>query len=444
MPEAAAEPIPTAEPRAAPAAPAAHPAGPPETAGEVERYYRRNFAANVGDGAFWQLGISFISVQAILPVFVSRLTTSDLLIGLIPAIMEVGWYLPQLFVAPLVTRLKRVRPMVVWLGVAERLPMLLLGAGTLLLRDSPAAVLLAVFFGLHVARSLVSGTVANAWTELMARIIPARRRGLFFGVMAALGGLLSLAGSAGARAILAGYPFPANFALCFVVGFGMASLGWLCLSATVEPATAPSQAPRGRDYWRSLGAILRQDRNFRRYVISRMTFGLSSMAPGFLAVSAVQRFALGDEQAAVFSALLFGAGVVANLAWGWLGDRLGHKLTLELSGGLLLVSLGCALAAPSVWFYYAAFAALGAANAGNVLATVAIVMEFAPPERRPVYIGLAGTLRAPVAGLAPLLGGWLAGAFGYQALFAVAMVPVGLAVAMTRLLVTEPRQAEGK
>jgi hypothetical protein len=70
-------------------------------------------------------------------------------------------------------------------------------------------------------------------------------------------------------------------------------------------------------------------------------------------------------------------------------------------------------------------------------------MEFAPPSQRPVYIGLAGTLRAPVAGLAPLLGGWVAGAFGYPALFAVTMVPVALSVILTRMAVVEPRQSEG-
>jgi MFS family permease len=412
-------------------------------ASEVARDYRRNLIANVSDGVVWQFGMAFISVQAILPVYVSRLTPSEVLIGLIPAIFELGWYLPQLFVAQYVTRLARTKPMVLVLGGAERLSILAIALVAVFAEQASPAALLWLFFGLHTLRSLFGGILGNGWQEMIARIFPPRKRGLYFGTTFALGGVVGLIGAAGAREVLAGSAFPVNFGWSFLIGFSATAASWICLTFTREPSVAPAEAAlSGRDYWRSIPVIWRQDHNFRRYIISRLVASFGNMATGFYAVAAVRRFDLGDEQAAVFSALLFGSAVVANPAWGWLGDRFGHKLTLELSGVLLLASLGCVLAAPSVLFYYLAFAVLGASNSGNIIATLAVTMEFAPPAQRPVYIGLAHTLRAPVIGLAPLLGGWLAGRFDYPAMFAVTLVPVALAVVLTRLTVAEPRLAE--
>jgi hypothetical protein len=59
---------------------------------KVARYFRRNFIANAGDGMAWLLGTSFFSVATILPVYSSRLTDSAILIGMIPALTDVGWY----------------------------------------------------------------------------------------------------------------------------------------------------------------------------------------------------------------------------------------------------------------------------------------------------------------------------------------------------------------
>jgi hypothetical protein len=50
------------------------------------------------------------------------------------------------------------------------------------------------------------------------------------------------------------------------------------------------------------------------------------------------------------------------------------------------------------------------------------------------------TLRAPVIGLAPLVGGWIAGRFGCPALFGATKISVALGVAMLCLTLEEPRK----
>lgn len=81
------------------------------------KHLKYNIAVNVLDGAFFGLGWGCSSFGTIIPLFVSRLTQSATLIGLIPAIHGVGWQLPQLFMANAVARRRRYKPMVLWLMV---------------------------------------------------------------------------------------------------------------------------------------------------------------------------------------------------------------------------------------------------------------------------------------------------------------------------------------
>jgi hypothetical protein len=70
----------------------------PETL-ERDKNFPFNFLVNLIDGGFFGLGIGFASFVTVLPLFVSSLTDSAILIGLIPAVHVVCWQFPQLFTA---------------------------------------------------------------------------------------------------------------------------------------------------------------------------------------------------------------------------------------------------------------------------------------------------------------------------------------------------------
>ena len=90
----------------------------------VRKHLRHNILVNLLDGGFFGLGWGFGSIGTILPLFVSRMTDSAILIGIIPAIHAVAWQFPQLFMAKPVSRLRRYKPMVMVLTINERVPYL--------------------------------------------------------------------------------------------------------------------------------------------------------------------------------------------------------------------------------------------------------------------------------------------------------------------------------
>ena len=69
-----------------------------------------------------------------------------------------------------------------------------------------------------------------------------------------------------------------------------------------------------------------------------------------------------------------------------------------------------------------------------------MTIDFAKdPAERPAYVGLANTLVAPFAIIAPLLGGWLADTTGYASAFSASAIGGVLAWLVLRALIRDPR-----
>ena len=191
---------------------------------------------------------------------------------------------------------------------------------------------------------------------------------------------------------------------------------------------------------RSLPEVLRRDRNFRMYLLSQFVFSLSGMATGFLVVYTVKTWNLSDAQASGFVIAMQVGLALANLFFGFLADRKGHKLSLEICLLLSALSLVLAIIAPGPAWFYLIFFFRGAVNAGTFISGISIVYEFNQPENRPTYIGLANTIPGAASSVAPLIGGWLAGAVSYQSMFIVSAIIGAVSWVLLRFAVREPRK----
>ncbi len=192
-------------------------------------------------------------------------------------------------------------------------------------------------------------------------------------------------------------------------------------------------------YLRQLPTILRKDSNYLRYLISRTTIQLGTMASGFYVIYGIERFRIDGAGVGLLTAVLVGSAAIVNVLWGIVGDRRGHKTVLACAAfALALAALVAWLSASQTWLAVT-FVLLGVYRAGDGVSSLNIILEFCAPEDRPTYIGLTNTLLAPVLTLAPLLGGWLAMTFGYNGLFATALLCATLGGCLMAFWVREPR-----
>ncbi len=413
---------------------------------EIQRNYRWNFFVNTLDGATFGLGMSFFSSEIVLPLFVSHFTDSPLAIGLIAFLGWGGVLLPQMFMANAVERAPRKKLFPMTLGFfLERLPIFLLAPVIYLLAAGRPLLTLVLFFVLYTWHNVGAGVIIVGWQDMIAKVIPVDRRGRFFGLSNFIGNGAGILGALAVPLVLE-FAFPLGFVLSFAITAALLFLSWASLSLTREPAVYSSKpAVSQLDYLRSLPDVLRRDHNFRFYLLAQIVFALSGMAAGFLVVYAVQTWRLPDAQAGGFMIALQVGLTLANLFFGFLSDRKGHKLSLEICLLLNALALVLAILAPGPAWFFPVFFLSGAVSAGTFISGISIVYEFTAAENRPTYIGLANTIPGIVVAVAPLLGGWLAGATSYRSMFILSAIAAAAAWLLLHFAVREPRSlAEGQ
>jgi MFS family permease len=299
---------------------------------------------------------------------------------------------------------------------------------------------LLLFFVLYGWHAFGVGLIVVGWQDMIAKIIPVNHRGRFFGITNFIGNGAGVLGALALPFVLDRYTFPLGYVIAFTVASVCILLSWVFIALTRELAVYSSKpAVSQLEYLRSLPAVLGRDRNFRFYLLTQIIFALSGMATGFLVVYAVQRWKLPDAQASGFTVALQIGLALANLFFGFLADRKGHKLSLEICLAVSVLSLVLAIVAPSPWWFFPIFFLRGAVNAGIFVSGISIVYEFTDAENRPTYIGLANTIPGVAGALAPLIGGWLASALSYQAMFVLSAVIGVVSWGLLRFAVAEPR-----
>ena len=410
---------------------------------KVQQDFRWNFTANALDSALFWLGLSFAAPATIMPLYVRHLTDSQLLLGLIGTIGGAGWYLPQLLTANYIERLPRKKPVVVNIGFfSERLPILVMSASTFLFAATSPSLALRLFFLAWTWHTVGAGMIAVAWQEMFARVIPVHYRGRLLGIANFAGTASGIVGAALSAALLERYAYPLNFALCFALAFAFMLLGWFSMALTREPPLHSAKPPTSlSDYWRRLPIVLRKDSNFGAYVLARILTVLARMGTGFLTVYSAERWHLSDSQAGLYTTVMVLGQAVGNLSLGPLADRRGHKLVLEISLALSALGMLAAVLAPSPVWMNVVFAAVGAMTAADIISMIGIVMEFAEPEDRPTYLGLANTIPGLFAAVAPLIGASIAARTNYRAMFFMATMLSLIAWGTMHSRVVEPRAA---
>lgn len=411
--------------------------------GQVERNLNWNFSVNVLDNMFYALAISLVSQETIMPLLVSELTDSTIAVGLIPAIFSLSFLLPQLFVANHAEGLRRKLPFVLLgSGLLQRLPYPLIGLALLLFAvEAPALALLLFFIGIATA-AFGGGIVTPAWFTMIGKVIPTRRRGIFFGLADGGGLLMGVIGAYFVGRVLDIVDYPGRFALLFLVCGVIHAISWFSLSLTREPPSdVVKKAAPLRHYFRQLPTVLRGHANYRRFLIGYALLRLSMMSVSFFIVFGNINYELSGADIGLLNAIFIGTQAVMRLLFGWLGDRWGHKRNLVISAASMVLAAAFALSSSDVAGLIPAFVCLACAISSDMVSHFNIVLEFADPADQPTYIGLTNTLMAPFTFIGPIFAGWIAKDFNINLLFLVSLAFGILGAALLLWWVREPRQA---
>ena len=408
----------------------------------VARHFRHNAIINTLDISFFFMADSFWNINTIMPVFAATLTENPFIIGLMPAIVNAGWFLPQMFMASRLSRTPKILPFSIRMGILERIPYVLFPALALAIPHIPKTLSLTLLILLMTWRGIAGGMSALPWQEVMARVIPLSHRARFFGFSRVFGQAAGILGSVLSGIILANLSYPGNYAL----GFGIAVIiQWFSFASYIqnrepepENVASPADEPSARESQKSVidfgmfGRILKEDSNFRLYLIARSISFIGNMATAFIAVYAIKAFQLPDEQAAVFTGVILASGVIGYALWGVVGDRIGPKKIMVLSFVCWFLALLFAIFSKLIWIYYLVFVLFGLYQSGVGVGDSMLIMELGEESLRPTYLGMGRTLTGSFLLFAPVLAGSLVARYGYTVMFIVSIV----FIAVSALLMT--------
>jgi len=409
---------------------------------EVEKNLPRNFAVHLVHGLLGQTGFRLLNTPTFVPAYILLLSNgSDFAVGLALSLQALGSAITPLFSASLIGHRDQVLPVGWWTGGAMRVAVLALALGGYFLTGQGAlyaAIIALALFGLF------AGMQAVIFQVLLAKVIPVTNRGKLMGLRNFLAGITTaLVGWFGGHYLLGEPPTASGYAGIFLLAFALTTCGLLMLIMVREPRP-PTVAPRQslRQHLSGMPAFLRREKNFSRYLVARALATLGRMALPFYILYAGQSMGLGGATLATLTVAFTIAATGSNLLWGLVADRYGFRMCLLLNIALWLISTLAILGSVSIAALILVFVGIGASQEGFRMASMSLALEFGSREETALRLATANTAAETAGSIAPLLGGIIAAALGYSAVFAVASVCLLLGGSLL-LRVPEPRYSPG-
>ncbi len=389
-------------------------------------FRQRNFWLGVTNGIIFNASSAFLNANTILPLFVSRLTDSSFLVGTASALHEVGWFVPQLFVAAASAHHSKQKPLYIRAAFFRLAVFLALLASFFFSSYQRPEQVLFFFFLFYGLYSIGGGFAGVAFMEIVSKTVPPERRGSFWGLRMSVGGLLAAAFGRLVAEVLDNNPFPRNYEILFLFAFFFIFAGLFSFAWVKEPVL-PNRLPKVpyRQRLQEAFLLLKTDPHFFRLYCTRLLIGTYTVAAPFYVLFG--RFELGFPVG--YAGLLVSAEVlglaVSNLWWSAFSNRGQDGLVLAGSAGLAVFAPLWALISGWLGFgpylFALIFFALGATNSGLAVGYLNHLLKIAPDSSRTLYIGLLHTLLFPIL-FFPGLGGLILQNLSYIALFCFAFV----------------------
>ncbi len=158
------------------------------------------------DYGLFLVGLAFASQATILPAFAAWLGAPNVVIGAIPAVMTLGWFLPSLFAAGHTEALPRQWPFIMrWTGW-ERVPYLVMALCAFFVAERAPALTLAIVLTMLALSTGIGGLLMPSWMDLIGRAVPTVMRGRFFALSSLAAGVVGFGASVIVADVLARVP----------------------------------------------------------------------------------------------------------------------------------------------------------------------------------------------------------------------------------------------
>jgi len=248
------------------------------------------------------------------------------------------------------------------------------------------------------------------------------------------------------NSLLVEYEYPVNFGVIFLLALVFIALGLFSFFFIQEPELKNPRAKRSLvENIKEAYSFFQSDQNYKTLFWVRTATSSFLLGYPFYIIFAKQVMLYPAGSAGIFVSYEMGGYLVSNLLWAYLSDRVSNRLVMLLSAisaalAPCFVLISFAVRLP-LHLFALSFFLLGATASGLWVGFINYLLEIAPEDHRPLYLGFLNSLVALTLFL-PLLGGTILQLSSYQFFFALILGLALLSVFMAyRLYKSQSSQA---
>ena len=406
-----------------------------------QKIEQHNIKYNIAEGGVYISSSAFVSPQTVVPALLARLGGTNIEIGMVSVLTYVGLYIPQLFAARYVEALPWKKPWSISFGTAQRFVVLLMGLLVLFFGGSGSPWILAIFLFLFFMNSVIAGITTPGWFDMFAKLTSPKKRGRLVGIRNSLGGLGAFIGGFVLTWLLATFAFPVNYAVGFFIAFVLQMASIVIQARFIEKDPSPvGEVRKLSSYLNELPALLRQNKQFTKFLIASAFLIIAMVPSGFFTVYVLRDFHAGESIVGQYTLAMVAIQVVSAVAIGFITDRWGNKISLLITSASMLLASSWAMVAPSPGWFTLVYVFFGITLGAEMMVRFNMAIEYCPPQLRSMFIGLMNTILAPFY-LAGLAGGFLSDLVGYKGVFLFGIVASLIGIYILARYVPDPRKA---
>lgn len=355
-----------------------------------------NFFLQIISQFLTQLGDAISNPKIILPWVLESVAAPLYLLGLLVPIRESGSMLPQLLIASYVRRMP-IRKWVWVLGsLLQALSIFGIGLAAWQLQGASAGWSIIALLTLF---SLARGLCSVASKDVIGKTIPKKQRGRLSGWSSSAAGLITLGLGAllllGSSAALK----PAHYGILLAAGGSLWLIAALFYSRIRE---FPGETEGGRNgFLEALRRLdlLRTDKPFRRFVITRALMLCSALTAPYYVVLAQQNLGSPTYLLGLFVLASGTASLISGPFWGLFADISSRKVLIAAASLTALLGFFVyALARLEAgwlsvgWVLPAVYFVLSIAHQGVRIGRKTYVVDLAEGNKRTDYVAVSNTL----------------------------------------------------
>jgi len=353
-----------------------------------------NHYKNVIHGFFISVATTIAEANTILPLIVSYFGGGAILVGFFSSLLRGGAILVQMYAAFYAQGYNHMQKYMRRVFLARFIAWFFIGICIIVFEnDYPNFTLFCIGIGLFIF-SFSAGFGAIYFKEILAKIFTKEYRGKSMAIRQFFSSFGALLSGAAAGYIIETYEKPFSFGILFIVSALLMGFGFWAFGTIDEPIkqNVTTKEKSFKDFLNNAKILLSNDTKLQIQVVTFLLSYSYLFALPFIIVDASSKINLdGAAIASIITVQMIGA-MFSNILWGKLSSNKQNKLISNIIIIFHIIAISLAFIASNIYFYMFIFFLSGAAMDGYRLASMNLLINIAPEDKRPVYSAIQSNI----------------------------------------------------